>query len=480
VNYGRYQILREVGRGSMGVVYQARDPQIDRMVALKVLRQDRVSTDAFVKRFLKEAKVIGRLSHPNIVTIYDVGEEQGNVYIAMEFLEGKSLSDILLEKHPAPKEVMEIGVQIAETLDYAHSKGVIHRDIKPSNIIIAPDGRIRITDFGIARIEDSTATLHTQAGEILGTPAYMSPEQVSGQQVDGRSDIFSLGVILYEMTTGARPFGGKGNTLASMFNDIIRVTPPEPFITSSLVPKKLSALIMKALQKGPEKRFQTGRELAEALRECARKTEPPANINIPAAEKKKNYGMPIAVTIAVAILAVGIYYLYSHMKEPGQRRAVKQQNALPPKEMSTVPVLGPKQDKTLTVPAPESAINRKPAEETIVKKEMAPPPSAVHEQRQPAYPRGTEVKKQAPLRTATKPASMLVPLTLRSTPQGASVYIDDSVKGKTPLTLMISTGKHRIRLSMAGYRDAGRQIVIEETMEYPLMFNLTSVNASGE
>ncbi|RNC67862.1 MAG: serine/threonine protein kinase [Desulfuromonadales bacterium] len=193
MNYGRYQIVKEVGRGSMGVVYEARDPNIDRVVALKVLRQDRITSETFVKRFLKEAKVVGRLSHPRIVTIYDVGEDQGTIYIAMEFLEGVPLSDLIRDKKLNADEVVELGTQIAATLEYAHQKGVIHRDVKPSNIVVRPDGQIKITDFGIAHIEDPSATLQTQAGEIMGTPAYMSPEQVQGHPVDCRSDLFSLG-----------------------------------------------------------------------------------------------------------------------------------------------------------------------------------------------------------------------------------------------------------------------------------------------
>jgi serine/threonine-protein kinase len=253
-----------------------------------------------------------------------------------------------------------------------------------------------------------------------------------------------------------------------VFNDIIRITPPEPYIVSSIVPKKLSGLIMKALEKEPEKRFQTGREMAEALRECLRKDEPAADAKIPAVGKKKNYGMPIALTIAGAILAVGIYYLYSHMKGPVQRQAVRQENVQPLKEMSPVPIPVPKKDATLPVPVPERTINRKPAEETNNKKEITPPPSAVREERQPS------------VRKEPKPASILVPLTLRSTPQEASIYIDSSFKGKTPVTLMISTGEHLIRLSLSGYRNAERQIVIEETMEYPLTFNLKPDTDSGE
>ena len=254
----------------MGIVYQARDPNIDRLVAVKVLRHDRITTDSFVKRFLKEAKVIGRLSHPHIVTIHDVGEDQGTVYIAMEFLEGISLSEIIQDRCLDAKEVIDLGTQIAETLDYAHRKGVIHRDIKPSNIVVEPDGQIKITDFGIARIEDSSATLQTQAGAIMGTPAYMSPEQVLGHSVDGRSDLFSLGVILYELSTGRRPFGGDGKNLATVFNEIIQITPPEPTAVKSntLIPEELSSLIMKTLEKEPAKRFQTGKELQEMLKNC--------------------------------------------------------------------------------------------------------------------------------------------------------------------------------------------------------------------
>ena len=197
MNYGRHRIVKELGKGAMGVVYQAHDPQIDRLVALKVLRPDRVTTEAFLQRFMKEAKAIGRLSHPNMVIVYDVGEDHGTVYIAMEFLEGKPLNEIIQMDVFQPEEIIDLGVQVAEALDYAHRKGIIHRDIKPSNIIVQPDGQIKITDFGIAHIEDPEATQQTQAGEILGTPAYMSPEQVLSQPVDGRSDLFSLGVILY-------------------------------------------------------------------------------------------------------------------------------------------------------------------------------------------------------------------------------------------------------------------------------------------
>ena len=171
----------------MGIVYKAFDPQIDREVALKILRKDRLTDDEFAQRFFKEAKAIGRLSHPNIVTVYDVGQDHGTIYIAMEFLEGRPLDEAIKEEKLKITDIGSIGAQIAEALNYAHQKGVIHRDIKPANIILNSDGRIKITDFGIAQIENLLTIHQTQAGAILGTPLYMSPEQVNAQPVDGRA-----------------------------------------------------------------------------------------------------------------------------------------------------------------------------------------------------------------------------------------------------------------------------------------------------
>ena len=223
MKYGRYEIVKELGRGTMGVVYQAHDPQIDRMVALKVLRPDRVVSQDFVLRFLREAKAIGRISHPNIVTVYDVGQDHGTIYIAMEYLEGRPLNEVIKGKTLPMDEAVGMCVQVADALGYAHRQGITHRDIKPSNIILAPDNRIKLTDFGIARIEDPDVAQQTQVGDILGTPVYMAPEQVMGQRADGRTDLYALGVIAYEMMAGQRPFGG-GNIAA-----IFRSTMSFPF-----------------------------------------------------------------------------------------------------------------------------------------------------------------------------------------------------------------------------------------------------------
>jgi serine/threonine-protein kinase len=263
MEYGRYQVEKELGRGSMGMVYQAYDPQIDRRVALKVLRPDLVTSEGFAQRFLKEARAIGRLSHPNIVVVHDVGSDQGTIYIAMELLTGEPFHEVMRNKQFNDKEIILLGSQAARVLDYAHQHGIVHRDIKPSNIMLSADGQIKITDFGIAHIEDPSAPQQTRAGEVLGTPAYMSPEQVLGKPVDGRSDIYSLGVILYELSTGARPF--RGENLAAIFMAVTQQTPPEPGKVKPKVSPELSGIIMKCLNKAPEERFQTGNELAAAL-----------------------------------------------------------------------------------------------------------------------------------------------------------------------------------------------------------------------
>ena len=217
---GRYEVLNELGKGAMGVVYLAKDPVIGRLVAIKTIRDSQTEDDdsesrEFRERFVREAQTAGILSHPNIVTIHDIGEdtESRTSFIAMEYIEGRNLKSLLADKKKFSwDEVADLIAQIGEALDYAHRKGIIHRDIKPANIIMTTDGKVKITDFGIAKVASSNLTT---TGQFLGTPNYMSPEQVSGAPVDGRSDIFSLGVVLYEMLTNRKPFSGDNLTAIS-------------------------------------------------------------------------------------------------------------------------------------------------------------------------------------------------------------------------------------------------------------------------
>ena len=307
MNYGRYRVVKELGKGAMGIVYKAFDPQIDREVALKILRKDRLTDDEFARRFFKEAKAIGRLSHPNIVTVYDVGQDHGTIYIAMEFLEGRPLDEAIKKDGLKITDIGSIGVQIAEALDYAHKKGVIHRDIKPSNIILNSAGRIKITDFGVAQIEDLLTLHQTQAGAIIGTPVYMPPEQVNGQPVDGRSDLYALGVILYELLTGAKPFTGEN--FAAIFASVINHTPDEPVKIVSDISKFQSDLIMKSISKEPDRRFQTGREMAEALKSTFTESQA-AESSLKNSDKQRSHltGVFLIAALAAAVIIGGLYY----------------------------------------------------------------------------------------------------------------------------------------------------------------------------
>src|SRR3989338_6923369 len=260
---GRYEIVEELGRGAMGVVYKGVDPTMKREVAIKTVHFDDVDADTIqiVKdRFFREAESAGNLNHPNIVTIYDVGEEADLAYIAMELLKGKTLEKWCKKSNLLPsKTVLKVIGQISEALDYAHRNGIVHRDIKPANIMILSKGEIKITDFGIARIQSSS---HTKTGIVMGTPVYMSPEQIAGKKVDGRSDLFSLGVILYELLTGEKPFGG--DSVTTIMYQIANAIPLPLKTHKPDVPPLLQSLIDMSLTKRPEDRFQTGKEFADA------------------------------------------------------------------------------------------------------------------------------------------------------------------------------------------------------------------------
>src|SRR5215813_4614351 len=259
---GRYEIVREVGHGAMGVVYEALDPTIGRKVVLKAIRFDAIGTtaDEAARRFKNEARAAGGLSHPNIVTVFDAGEDGGNLYLAMEFIEGATLESTLkLERRLSPARTLDIIRQVCAGLDSAHRKGIVHRDVKPGNVMISGDGVVKITDFGIARAGE----VMTMTGQVVGTPNYMSPEQVVGNQLDGRSDLFSVGVMLYEMITGERPF--EGQSITTIMYKIVHETPVPPRKLDSSIHPGLSFVIEKALQKSPDARFQNGAELTQAL-----------------------------------------------------------------------------------------------------------------------------------------------------------------------------------------------------------------------
>ena len=277
---GRYKILSIIGQGAMGVVYKAVDPMIDRTVAIKTVNLS-LSKDELAEyelRFQQEIKAAGRLNHPNIVTIYDVGRTDEMAYMAMEFLEGKELKDILAEgDRPAVITTVDVVAQIAEGLGFAHDNDVIHRDVKPSNIMIVRGGHAKITDFGIARMPASA--VKTMTGLILGSPRYMSPEQVIGRNLDYHTDIFSLGVVLYETLTGIPPFDGD-NVNAIMYATVNSIPPP-PSQKNANVPTMLDLIVAKALAKTTDERYQSMREFAADLGQVKRMLaakEPSGNV----------------------------------------------------------------------------------------------------------------------------------------------------------------------------------------------------------
>jgi len=264
---GRYEIIGELGQGAMGVVYKAKDPLIDREVAIKTINLSlaQEEREEYEARFYQEAKAAGRLSHPNIVTIYDVGRSEDIAYIAMEYLHGRELRDILNDSKLLPiGQVLDITAQVAMGLSYAHEHDIVHRDIKPSNIMVVRDGHVKITDFGIARM--ASAAVRTQTGMVLGSPKYMSPEQVMGKITDQRSDIFSLGVMLYEMLTGQAPFLGE-NVNAIMYQTLNAI-PSTPSSLNPAIPEMLNFIVAKALAKDLDARYQNARDMANDLRSC--------------------------------------------------------------------------------------------------------------------------------------------------------------------------------------------------------------------
>jgi TonB family protein len=267
---GRYQITGTLGFGAMGAVYRAFDPLIKRTLAIKTIRLDipRQSPQhqAFIERFYQEARISGTLSHPSIVTLFDIGEENGIPFLAMELIDGKTIGAILEEgTRFKPEKVIGLVSQVAAALDYAHSRGVVHRDIKPSNLIVHEGDKVKVSDFGIAKLADSEIT---HSGALLGTPSYMSPEQAMGEKLDGRSDIFSLGVVAFEMLSGQQPFPGANVT--SILYRLVHVDPVEPanLEMNGLVPQKWREVFHKVLAKKAESRYQTASAFVQDLEYC--------------------------------------------------------------------------------------------------------------------------------------------------------------------------------------------------------------------
>jgi eukaryotic-like serine/threonine-protein kinase len=454
----------------MGIVYRARDPIIDRVVALKTIDSGRSgeAAAAFTERFFQEARSAGRLNHPNIVTIYDAGEAGGQAYIAMEFLEGTGLREMLDEHAPlAVARAVEIASQVARGLAYAHEHGVVHRDVKPANIIVLRNRRPKITDFGIARLGEADVL----AGSRAGSPKYMSPEQIRGDgALDGRSDIFSLGAVLYEMLTGRQAFGGA--EVVDIMRVVLQSTPEPPSAHNPRVPADLDALVMRMLNKRPDERHPSARWLYRELRQLEEKldkepsdaapraetparkvsfddptlimgAEHPAPADAPAPARMPRFTGRVAAVAAAVLVAIAVVALAPWRGSPP-----------PPAPQASAPIIAvappiveapPEPQATPPVAAPEKPpepASRPKVQARAAKKPPEPAPVAA-----PAPAPPVEVVVAPPPKPAPPPPPQTGKLVLAVSPWG-EVYVDGRLRGTTPplAEVELPPGRHRVEI----------------------------------
>ncbi len=475
---GRYEILDELGRGAMGVVYKARDPIIDRVVALKTI--DFALTGAaaasFEQRFFQEARAAGRLNHPNIVTIYDAGQADGVAYIAMEFLDGTSLRQLLDEPPPLGiARAVEVAGQVVRGLAYAHEQGVIHRDIKPANIIVLRNKRPKITDFGIARLSEADG----RSGERAGSPKYMAPEQIRADAtIDGRADLFSLGAVLYEMLTGRAPFTGE--TVHEIMEQVLAADPPPPSAVNARVPPELDALVMRMLAKRSGDRFPSARSVFRELRRIEERLEERTTREaadeaevVPAVAPTPSEGdktlvlaaAPAAPTLrvlrltrrTVAFTAAGFILaglalipLRLQFSDANARRT-EVAAAPPPVVVDAVPAPAqpeppPSIEPPPPPPEPVKVAPPPPPKRAAAPRQLAKPPAQKHAPAA-APPPPAQVAAAPPPKPAAPPALQTGKLLLAVTPRG-DVYIDGKHAGTAPPLSVIELppGRHKVEI----------------------------------
>lgn len=509
---GRYRILGELGRGASGVVYRAQDPAIGRTIAIKTIRLSDITDDAererLRERLFREAQSAGILSHPNIVTIYDIAEENGLAYIFMECVDGPSLERVLNNPDPIDGSIaLSLLRQTAVALDYAHKKGIVHRDIKPANILIHEHTMAKITDFGVAKILSQQMT---HSGVMMGTPNYMSPEQVQGHAVDGRTDQFSLAVIAYEVLTGEKPFVAE--QLPSLLYRIVREDPVPPQRLNPSLGFQVEAVLKRALSKNAAERYSTCLEFVDALTSAchassgwhplprssaqslptmagpvpeqppaARPAAPPPQpppaplpeppIDYPSRHTEVDAPSPVLRSLVWMLVGIGLIglvlfgaqkYLFNRNTEPAATQA---DNSQPP---STPPA-----DTNATKPSPVGQPTAPPPAAKEAPPETPPattsPETATAEPATPSSPPPEEPRGTRPVQEPSIPAPVVAPrsglaenVQFLTEPPGAQVTIDGSSSQscKTPCTLSIGVGRHSLNANLAGYRT------------YPKVFNV--------
>jgi len=465
---GRYEILDELGRGAMGVVYKARDPIIDRVVALKTIdfALTGAAATSFEERFFQEARAAGRLNHPNIVTIYDAGQADGVAYIAMEFLEGTNLREILDKQPPLPiARIVEITGQIARGLAFAHEQGVIHRDIKPANVIVLRNRRPKITDFGIARLCEADG----RSGERAGSPKYMAPEQIRADTtIDGRADLFSLGAVLYEMLTGRAPFIGE--TVHEIMERVLGADPPPPSTLNARVSPELDAMVLRMLAKRAEDRFPSARSLFRELRRVEEQLE--GRTSREAADEAEVAAAPAgsnALGVGDKTLVLPTAPVAAGARAPwSNRRIVLAAAGIVVAIAALIPLrlqfsdANARRTEVAAAPAPEPvqpepppAIEPAPPPPEPVKAAPPPPPKRVAAPRQlpkapaplAAPPPPAQVAAAPPPKPAAPPTPQTGKLLLTVTPRG-DVYIDGKHAGTAPPLSVIELppGRHKVEI----------------------------------
>ena len=474
---GRYVLISELGRGTSGVVYKAHDPKLDRLVALKILRPELVSLEesgvSLKQRFHQEAVAAGRLTHPAIVAVHDVGEAEGRPFMVMEYSEGGTLADLLLGGRPLPlADAVTIVVQVCAALDYAHRHGVVHRDIKPRNILVGP-GVTKVTDFGTARILGAS---HTQTGTMLGTPAYMSPEMVRGQAADPRSDLFSVGVVLYETLTGINPFNAAD--LAAVLYRIVNTDMPSVRRHNAELPLALDRVLRRALAKDPEARYATATDLANALRDATSDDQRMRTLRLVREAgrdvRRAVLSRPVRVTAGVMCLlalVAGTWSTFRRVTDLPRTAASSVTREMEPPARPSTPADTPAEPRSSTpaVIATESRPASPTATPTAPRKTLATttvpaPRPAAPKVTTPTATASATVAQAATTPPAASPVAAVSQearcLSVNALPF-AEVYVDDRSVGYTPAAcLRVPMGEHRIRFEMDGQRSPERLLRI--------------------